>query len=237
MRKTKSVYRVFCVTFFPSCISQHFLPWLAFTQKVKGFHGIFFHGINKTQNSHEMWILYSECYVFRGVFHKNTRKMRKCTACVTRTYRKLFIWTSESRSTSITCNVRSTIHHEPNFASFFGEHNEYSRWCLDHSFDCSVWTGKNFLVKFVLIRAQQLRALIQDISKEVMVARNNDRTIKTSGEKKRIYTNNPSPQKVHLLALIFTPPSVLPNTKNGKFGHFREIFPNQPFPPPLYSKI
>ncbi len=33
---------------------QHFAPGSAFTQKVKGFRGLFFHSVNKTQNSHEI---------------------------------------------------------------------------------------------------------------------------------------------------------------------------------------
>ncbi len=37
----------------------------------EGFYGLFFRGINKTWNSHEIRKVYSECFVFRGVFRKN----------------------------------------------------------------------------------------------------------------------------------------------------------------------
>ncbi len=62
--------------FFAFRISQHFAPGSAFTQKVKGFRGLFFRGINKTRNSYETRKVYCECFVFRGVFRKNTREMR-----------------------------------------------------------------------------------------------------------------------------------------------------------------
>ncbi len=52
-------------------ILQHFAPGLAFTQKVKEFRGLFFRGINITQNSHEIRKVYSECFVFRVVFREN----------------------------------------------------------------------------------------------------------------------------------------------------------------------
>ncbi len=49
--------------------------WSAFVRKVKGFCGLFFRGINKTQNSYEIRKWYSECFVFR----KNIRKIpAKC---------------------------------------------------------------------------------------------------------------------------------------------------------------
>ncbi len=49
-------------------------------RKVKGVHGLFFHGINKARNSHEMRKVYNECFLFHVCFAKNTRKMRKCIA-------------------------------------------------------------------------------------------------------------------------------------------------------------
>ncbi len=49
-------------------------------QKVVGFCGLFFCGINKTQNLHELQKVYSECFVFCGVFCENiceiTAKLR-----------------------------------------------------------------------------------------------------------------------------------------------------------------
>ncbi len=67
-RKTKSVWRGISRHFFR--FSQHFVPGSAFTRKLKGFPGLFFHGINKTRNSHEMRKVYSVCFVFCGVFRE-----------------------------------------------------------------------------------------------------------------------------------------------------------------------
>ncbi len=61
-------------------LSSHFAPGSAFARKVKGFCGLFFRGINKTQKLHGIRKVYSECFIFHGVFHeicKNDRKMRK----------------------------------------------------------------------------------------------------------------------------------------------------------------
>ncbi len=66
----------FAALFLAFCISQHFAPGSAFMQKVKGFFGLFFRGINKTRNLHEMRKVYGECFVFHGVFHENIREMR-----------------------------------------------------------------------------------------------------------------------------------------------------------------
>ncbi len=54
---------------------SHFVPGLAFTRKVKRFRGFFFHGINKTWNSHKMWKMSSKYFVFCGAFRENTREM------------------------------------------------------------------------------------------------------------------------------------------------------------------
>ncbi len=43
--------------------------------KVKGFCGLFFRDINKTENLHEIRKMYGECSVFHGVFRKNICKM------------------------------------------------------------------------------------------------------------------------------------------------------------------
>ncbi len=45
---------VFHTLFFAFCISQHFVPELAFTREVKGFRSLFFSCIIKTRNLHEM---------------------------------------------------------------------------------------------------------------------------------------------------------------------------------------
>ncbi len=65
--KWKVYRRVFCVTFFvfctpffAFCILQHFAPGSAIARKVKGFHGLFFCGINKTWNSHEIRKVFSQ---------------------------------------------------------------------------------------------------------------------------------------------------------------------------------
>ncbi len=47
-----------------------------------------------------------------------TNRTYKQTLNVTRTWRECFIYTSESRETSITCNVWSTIRCEPYFVGF-----------------------------------------------------------------------------------------------------------------------
>ncbi len=46
----------------------------AFMWKVKDFI-LFFRGINKTRNSHEIRKVYSECFVFCGVFRENIREI------------------------------------------------------------------------------------------------------------------------------------------------------------------
>ncbi len=56
---------------------SHFAPGSAFTRKVKGFRGLFFCGINKTWNSHEMWKCIVSVPYFVVCFAKNTREMQK----------------------------------------------------------------------------------------------------------------------------------------------------------------
>ncbi len=68
---------VFRTSLFAFRISQHFAPGPAFMRKVKGFCGLFFCGINKTLNSPEMRKVYSEYFIFYGVFSENIHKMRK----------------------------------------------------------------------------------------------------------------------------------------------------------------
>ncbi len=84
MREIKSVqwgishdffaFRATSVTF---RISQHFAPGSTIERKLQGFHGLFFRGINKTQNSPEMQKVYSECFSFCDVFLKNIREIQK----------------------------------------------------------------------------------------------------------------------------------------------------------------
>ncbi len=64
----------FCASFLAFRILQHFAPGLAFTQKVKGFRGLFFRGINKTRNWHEVRKVYGECFIFCGVFREKRSK-------------------------------------------------------------------------------------------------------------------------------------------------------------------
>ncbi len=65
---------------------QYFTPGSAFAQKLEGFCGLFFRGINKTQNSPEMWkCIVSVSYFvvcFAKTFVKYTRntKYEKCIA-------------------------------------------------------------------------------------------------------------------------------------------------------------
>ncbi len=56
-----------------------FAPGSVFVRKLKGFHSLFFRGINKTWNLHEIRKMFSECFVSRGVSWKTLAKceMRK----------------------------------------------------------------------------------------------------------------------------------------------------------------
>ncbi len=94
---------LFHVTFFIFRILQHFVPKSAFAQKVKRLLGLFFCVINKTHNSHEIREVYSECFVFRGVFRKNIRKIpvnyEKCVAGV---------WLSSHDSSSVRFRFSTT---------------------------------------------------------------------------------------------------------------------------------
>ncbi len=67
---------------------------------------------------------------------------------VMQTWREYFIWTSESRPTSITCNVWSTIRHEPDFVSFFVN----TKGIRD-----DVWT-----TVFIVRQCEQAKLLIND---------------------------------------------------------------------------
>ncbi len=80
--KWKLYTQVFCASFFAFRISQHFTPGLAFAQKLEGFRGLFFRAINKTRNSHEMQKVYSECFVFCGVFREKYSQNAKCEKCI-----------------------------------------------------------------------------------------------------------------------------------------------------------
>ncbi len=83
MRKMKSVQRGISRNFF-HILRPLFFRLLHFTtfrarvdicRKVKRFCVLFFHGINETRNSHEIRKVYSECFVFRGVYRENIRKI------------------------------------------------------------------------------------------------------------------------------------------------------------------
>ncbi len=64
---------------FKSPHNEEFWRLGAFARKLKGFCGLFFRCINKTRNLHEVRKVYSECFVFRGVFRKNFREIpAKC---------------------------------------------------------------------------------------------------------------------------------------------------------------
>ncbi len=66
--------------------ASHFLlfaPGSAFTWKVKGFHDLFFCGINKTRNSHEMWKCIVSILYFVVCFAKTLAKCEKCIASLT----------------------------------------------------------------------------------------------------------------------------------------------------------
>ncbi len=86
MQKTKAYSGVFRATFFTFrapffafCILQHFALGSAFARKLEAFCNLFFRGINKTRNSPEMQKVYSECFVFYGVFCKNIHEIpAKC---------------------------------------------------------------------------------------------------------------------------------------------------------------
>ncbi len=94
VQKTRSVQRgisrdlcqvSFCIFRF-----SHFVPGSAFMRKQKGFRGLFFCGINKTQNSPGVRKVYSECFAFRGVFLENIRKIHaKYDKCIADLRKKL----------------------------------------------------------------------------------------------------------------------------------------------------
>ncbi len=68
--KQKIYSGVFCVPFFAFHVSQHFAQGSAFTRKIKGFCDLFFHGINKIWNLHEMRKVYSQPHVYwKGSLH------------------------------------------------------------------------------------------------------------------------------------------------------------------------
>ncbi len=69
-----SLFSRFAPLFFACYISQHFVIGSAFTQKVKEFLGLFFRGINKTRNSHEIKKCIV-CFVLHGVFCENICKI------------------------------------------------------------------------------------------------------------------------------------------------------------------
>ncbi len=86
-KKQKVHSKVFHVTFFAFHapffafrILQHFTPGSAFAQKVKGFRGLFFHGINKIQNSQEIWKCIVGVSYFVVCFVKTFVKYKKCIA-------------------------------------------------------------------------------------------------------------------------------------------------------------
>ncbi len=78
--KTITKNKKYVVEYFASLFS-YFVPGSAFVQKVKGLCGLFFHGINKTRNSHEIRKVYSECFVFRGVFRRIATKCEIRKVC------------------------------------------------------------------------------------------------------------------------------------------------------------
>ncbi len=90
-QKTKSVKQGILCHFFLHFapifrISQDFVAGSAFTRKVKAFRGLFFCGINKTQNSHEMGKCIASVSYFVTCFAKNTHKMRKVYSRPYKTY-------------------------------------------------------------------------------------------------------------------------------------------------------
>ncbi len=70
-----------------------FVPESAFVRKLQGFCGLFFQGINKTRNSHEIRKVYSQCFVFRCVFCPKDARSAKCIAASKPTthYLSLFV--------------------------------------------------------------------------------------------------------------------------------------------------
>ncbi len=76
-RKMKRVCRGILCHFFrisrPFFHFSHFAPGSAFARKLKGFRGLFFRSVNKTQNLPKMRKVYSECFAFCGVSRKHLR--------------------------------------------------------------------------------------------------------------------------------------------------------------------
>ncbi len=90
------IFRVIFLVFRARFRFLHFAPGLAFLWKVNGFCSLFFCRINKTQNSHEIRKVYSECFVFCGVLRKNTREMQNMKVCSQP--RESLTWTDKAYS-------------------------------------------------------------------------------------------------------------------------------------------
>ncbi len=88
MRKIKSVWWGISCHFFrvlrPFFRFSHFAPGLVFTQKLKGFRGLFIRHINKKRNLPKMLKMCSECFAFRGVF----REMRNTKSVYSQSYKQ-----------------------------------------------------------------------------------------------------------------------------------------------------
>ncbi len=61
--------------FAPLFCFSHFASGLAFARKLKRFRSLFFRGINKMWNAHEMWKCIVSASYFVVCFAKNTREM------------------------------------------------------------------------------------------------------------------------------------------------------------------
>ncbi len=69
------------------CMARYFVSLfsLLFVRKVKRFCGLFFHSINKTRNSHEIWKCIESISYFVVCFVKTLAKCEKCIADLTGT--------------------------------------------------------------------------------------------------------------------------------------------------------
>ncbi len=87
-------------------------------RKFKGFRGLFFHGVNKTRNSHEIQEVYSECFVFRGVSQNATYE--KCIASLSDILCRSMIFITYCYH----CTVVSGFHLPASKISIIPEHHD-----------------------------------------------------------------------------------------------------------------
>ncbi len=114
-----ATFFTFCAAFFAFCILQHFAPGLAFARKLKRFCGLFFCGINKTRNPHEMRKVYSKCFVFHRVFCEKQSRNAKCEKCIAGLTDTMGIGTRTLKLKYMTLNLGHILKYDSKTQTFF----------------------------------------------------------------------------------------------------------------------